>query len=130
MSKFTEANRAKVLSTFNRVIEEDKDKYHAFHDIYHVLKDSCDCRVPDSKILPEREDLLHFLQKKMMDYEVHGLVHERLIKMVENLPAADTIPPAIAICFVFSTTPKIIMSSFMAIIMSWDQRCLKLLKKP
>jgi hypothetical protein len=48
----TEANRAKVLSTFNRIIDEDKDKYHAYHDVYHVLKDSCDCRVPDSKILP------------------------------------------------------------------------------
>jgi hypothetical protein len=55
-------------------------------DIYHVLKDSCDYRIPDNKILPEREDLLQFLQRKMLDHEVH----EHLIQLVENLPAADT----------------------------------------
>jgi hypothetical protein len=66
------------------------------------LKDSCDCRVLDSKILPEWEDLLHFLQKKMMDHEVHGLIHERLIKLVENLPAVDTVPPTSHLFRVFN----------------------------
>jgi hypothetical protein len=28
----------------------------------------------------------------MMDHEVHGRVHEHLIKVVENIPAADTFP--------------------------------------
>ena len=94
MSEFTEADKAKVVSTFTKIIEEDRDKYHAYHDIYHVLKDSCDCRVPEGKILPEKADLLRFLQKKIHDHECHGLVHERLIKLVESLPTADVIPPA------------------------------------
>jgi hypothetical protein len=94
MSEFTEADKAKAVSTFMKIIEEDRDKYHAYHDIYHVLKDSCDCRVPEDKILPEKADLLHFLQKNIHDYECHGLVHERLVKLVESLPAVDTIPPA------------------------------------
>jgi len=94
MSEFTEADKVTVLSTINSIIQEDKDKYHAYHDIYHVLKGSCDCKVPDDKILPEREALLRFLQKKMADHECHGLVHERLVKVVENLPTADAIPPA------------------------------------
>jgi len=74
MSEFTEADKVKVLSTFNSIIQEDKDKYHAYHDIYHVLKGSCDCKVPDGKILPEREDLLQFLQKKMADHEIVFLI--------------------------------------------------------
>jgi hypothetical protein len=106
MSEFTEADRANVLSTFNKIIMEEKDKFHAYHDLYHVLKDSCDCKVPDCKILPEQEDLLHFLQKKMADHECHGLVHERLVKVVENLPAADTIPSAGSHFYNFFTDSK------------------------
>ena len=96
----------KVLSTFNKIIKEDKDKFHAYHDIYHVLKDSCDCKVPDSKILPEWEDLLRFLGKKMADHECHVLVHEHLVKVVDNLPAADTIPSAGSRFYNFLTDSK------------------------
>jgi hypothetical protein len=92
MSEFTEANRAKVLSVLTKITEDDKEKYHVYHDIYHVLKESCDCRISENKILPEREDLLRFLHRKMLNHEVHGRVHERLIQLVENLPAADTFP--------------------------------------
>jgi hypothetical protein len=91
MSEYTEANKAKILSVLSKISEEDKDKYHVYHDIYHVLKDSCDCRVPEDKILPEQADLLHFLQKKMHDYECHGLIHEHLVKLVESLPTCN--PP-------------------------------------
>ena len=49
-SEFTEEKRAKALLVLNKIIEEDKDKYHVYHDIYHVLKDSCDCRIPENKI--------------------------------------------------------------------------------
>jgi hypothetical protein len=118
MSEFTEADRANVLSTFNKIIMEEKDKFHAYHDLYHVLKDSCDCKVPDCKILPEQEDLLHFLQKKMADHECHGLVHERLVKVVENLPAADTIPSTglEAISVISLLTPNITMT-FIVVVM-------------
>jgi hypothetical protein len=92
MSKFTEAYRAKVLSVLTKITEEDKNKYHVYHEIYHVPMDSCDCRIPESQVLPGREDLLRFLHRKMLDHEVHGRVHERLIQLVENLPAADTFP--------------------------------------
>ena len=101
-SEFTEADRAKVLSVLTKITEEDKDKYHVYHDIYHVLKDSCDCRIPENKILPEREDLLRFLQRKILDHEVHGCVHERLIQLVENLPAADTVPAESSLFRVFN----------------------------
>jgi hypothetical protein len=33
-----------------------------------------------------------FSTKKMLYHEVHGRVHEPLIQLVENLPAADTFP--------------------------------------
>jgi hypothetical protein len=92
MSEFTEEKRAKALLVLNKIIEEDKDKYHVYHDIYHALQDSCNCRIPENKILPGREDLERFLQRKMLDHEVHGRVHERLIELVQNLIAADTIP--------------------------------------
>jgi hypothetical protein len=92
MSQFTEADRAKVLSVLTKITKEDKDKFHVYHDIYHVLKESCDCRIPENEILPGREDLLRFLHRKMLDHEVHGRVHERLIQLVENLPAVDTFP--------------------------------------
>jgi hypothetical protein len=98
MSDFTEADKAKVLSTLMKITEEDKDKYH----VYHILKDPCNCRIPDSKILPEQEDLLHFLQKKMLDHEVHGRIHERLIQLVENIPAADTFPAESHLFHVFN----------------------------
>jgi len=88
MSEYTKANKAKILSVLSKKIKEDKDKYHAYHDIYHVLKDSCDCRVPEDKILPEKADLLCF-----HDHE-WGLVHEHLVKLVENLPTVDAIPPS------------------------------------
>jgi hypothetical protein len=55
MSEFTEADKDKVLSVLTKITEEDKEKYHAYHDIYHVLKDSCDCRIPENKILPEHK---------------------------------------------------------------------------
>jgi hypothetical protein len=92
MSEFTEEKRAKALLVLNKIIEEDKDKYHVYHDIYHALQDSCNCRIPENKILPGREDLERFLQRKMLDHEVHGRVHERLVELVRNLIAADTIP--------------------------------------
>jgi hypothetical protein len=101
MSEFTEADRAKVLSVLTKITEDDKEKYNVYHDIYHVLKESCNCRIPENKILPGREDLLHFLHKKMLDHEVHGRVHERLIQLVENLPAADTFPAESSLFRVF-----------------------------
>jgi hypothetical protein len=91
MSDYTEADKATTLSVLSKIIKEDKDIYH---DIYHILKDSCDCRVPEDKVLPEKVDLLRFLQKKIHDHECHGLVHERLVKLVENLPTVDAIPPS------------------------------------
>ncbi len=47
MSEFTEEKRAKALLDLNKIIEEDKDKYHVYHDIYHALQDSCNCRIPE-----------------------------------------------------------------------------------
>ena len=105
-SEYTEADKARILSVLSDIIKEDKDKYHVYHDIYHVLKDSCDCKVPDSKILPEREDLLRFLQKKMHDHECHGLVHERLVKLVGNLPTADALPPSGSHFYRFFNDPE------------------------
>jgi hypothetical protein len=101
MSEFTEEKRAKALLVLNKIIEEDKDKYHVYHDIYHALQDSCNCRIPENKILPGREDLVRFLHKKMLDHEVHGRVHERLIELVENLIAVDTIPAESSLFHVF-----------------------------
>jgi hypothetical protein len=114
MSEYTKAHKAKILSVLSKIVKEDKDKYHVYHDIYHILKDSCDCRVPEDKILPEQEDLLCFLQKKMHDHECHGLVHERLIKLVENLPTEDAIPISIASFM----TLKIIIIFFRIVIAS------------
>jgi hypothetical protein len=37
-------------------------------------------------------DLLRFVQKKMHDHEVHGRIYERLLKVMEKIPAADTMP--------------------------------------
>jgi hypothetical protein len=66
-SEFTEANKAKIASSLSKIIEEDRDKFYVYHDIYHVLKTSCNCVVPSGEVLPEREDLLRFAQKKMHD---------------------------------------------------------------
>jgi hypothetical protein len=91
-SEFTEANKAEIASSLSKIIGEDRDKFHVYHDIYHDLKTSCNCVVPSDEVLPEREDLLRFAQKKMHDHEVHGRVHKRLLKVLENIPAVDTIP--------------------------------------
>jgi hypothetical protein len=64
-SEFIEADKTKIASSLSKIIEEDRDKYHVYHDIYHVLKTSCSCVVPSDEVLPEREDLLRFAQKKM-----------------------------------------------------------------
>jgi calcineurin-like phosphoesterase family protein len=53
--------------------------YQAYSDVYDVLKDCFDRHVSEHKILPEREDLLQFIKKKMVDHEIHGHVHECLI---------------------------------------------------
>jgi hypothetical protein len=63
--EFTEAKKAKVLSMI---------------------------RIRDGKILPEQEDLLHFLKKKVMDHKVYGHIHKHLIKFMENISAVDTLP--------------------------------------
>jgi len=86
LSELTEANKAKIASSLSKIIEENREKFRVY-DIYHVLKTSCNCVVPSDEVLPEREDLLSFAQKKMHDHEVHGRIHERLLK-----PAVDTIP--------------------------------------
>jgi len=105
-SEFTEADKAKIASSLSKIIEEDRDKYHVYHDIYHVLKTSCSCVVPSDEVLPEREDLLRFAQKKMHDHEVHGRVHERLLKVMENIPAVDTIPDSGSHFFRYFTNPE------------------------
>ncbi len=76
MSEFTKEKRAKALLVLNKIIEEDKDKYHVYHDIYHALQDSWNCRIPENKILPGRE-------------------------LVENLIAVDTIPAESSLFRVF-----------------------------
>jgi len=50
-SEFTEADKAKIASSLSKIIEEDRDKYHVYHDIYHVLKTSCSCVVPSDEVL-------------------------------------------------------------------------------
>ncbi len=45
---------------------------------------------------------MRFLQRKMLDHEVHGRVHERLIQLVENLLAADTVPAESGLFRVFN----------------------------
>jgi hypothetical protein len=118
MSKFTEADKVNVLATFNKIIEEDKDKYHAYHEIYHVLKDSCDCRVPDSKILPERADMLHFLQKKIHDHECHGLPSSWWKASPQQMQSP--LPEAISITSLM--TLKIIII-FFRVVAYQEQRC-------
>jgi hypothetical protein len=51
---------------------------------------ACDCHVQVNKILPQPEDLLRFMKKKMLDHEILGQVHERLIKVVKNLTTVDS----------------------------------------
>jgi hypothetical protein len=86
--EFTAFKKAKVLEVLTKIVHEYKEKYH----VYHVLKDTCNCRVPGGKIFPEREDTLQFVNKKMVDHEVHGYVHECIIKLVDNLQAVDAFP--------------------------------------
>jgi hypothetical protein len=52
-----------------------------------IMRDICECHIQDCKILPEREDLLSFLKKKIMYHEVHGQVHECLVKIMDTFPA-------------------------------------------
>ena len=92
MTEFTEEKKAKALLVLKKIVEDDKDKFHVYHDIYHAVMDSCNCRITENEILPEWEDLLHFLHRKMVDHEVHSCTHERLVKVVENLVAVDTVP--------------------------------------
>jgi hypothetical protein len=67
MSEFTKEKKAKALLVLKKILEEDRDKFHVYHDIYHALMDSCNCRITENEILPGREDLLRFLHRKMVD---------------------------------------------------------------
>jgi hypothetical protein len=86
---------------------QSRKKNHVYHNSYHVLKDSFDFRDPGDKsqVLPEQEDLLCILQKKMLEHEVHRCIHERLIKVVESILEVDTIP-AISLLFHLLHDPK------------------------
>jgi hypothetical protein len=127
ISEFTEADKAKVLSVPTKITEEDKDKYHVYHDIYHVLKDSCDCRIPENKILPEREDLLCFCKGKCWTMRSMG------VSMSASSSWWKTFQQRIhsllkAVCFMFLTTPKSAKRFFVVIIISLEQRTLKVFK--
>jgi hypothetical protein len=84
MSEFTKEKKAKALLVLKKILEEDRDKFHVYHDIYHALMDSCNCRITENEILPGREDLLRFLHRKMVDHEVHGRTHERLVAVASK----------------------------------------------
>jgi len=86
---------------------QSRKKNHVYHNSYHVLKDSFDFRDLGDKnqVLPEQEDLLCILQKKMSEHEVHRCIHERLIKVVESILEVDTIP-AISLLFHLLHDPK------------------------
>jgi hypothetical protein len=45
-----------------------------------------------NEIFTKIEYLLRFIKKKMVGHEIHGRIHERLIKVVENLLAASEFP--------------------------------------
>jgi len=92
MSEFTEDRKAEILSVLHKITEDDREKFNAYHDIHHALMDACNCRIPEDQVLREREGLVRFLKKKMVDHEVHGRVHERLTKVVENLQPTDSFP--------------------------------------
>jgi hypothetical protein len=121
MSEFTEEKKAKALLAFKKIIEEDKDKFHAYHDIYHAVMDSCNCRMTENEILPEREDLLRFLHRKMVDHEVHGRTHEHLVAVVENLVAVDTVPAESSLFRILKNL-KDYTELFMTVIAIWQIR--------
>jgi len=86
MSEFTEERKAEILAVFKKITEDDKEQYNAYHDLYHALMEACWCRIPDDKVLPEREDLQRFLKKKMADHEVHGYPTSGTLFRVFNDP--------------------------------------------
>jgi hypothetical protein len=117
-SEYTEADKARILSVLSDIIKEDKYKYHVYHDIYHVLKDSCDCKVPDSKILPEREDLLRFLQKKCMIMSAMGSSMSVSSSWWETFPQRMHSPLPEDIFIASLMTLSITMNFFMVILVS------------
>jgi hypothetical protein len=92
MGEFTEHRKAEILSVLNKITEDDREKFNAYNDIHHALINACYCRIPEDQVLLEREGLVRFLKMKMVDNEVHGHVHECLIKVVENLQPTDSFP--------------------------------------
>ena len=54
MSEFTEERKAEILAVFQKITEDDKEKYNAYHDLHHALMEACWRQIPEDKVLPER----------------------------------------------------------------------------
>jgi hypothetical protein len=37
MSEFTEVRKVEILAVFQKITEDDKEKYNAYHDLHHAL---------------------------------------------------------------------------------------------
>jgi hypothetical protein len=85
MNTFTEGQKQFIFDVLTKVKRDDENLYLAYRNIYNVLNETCECRIPSDKILPNKANLLNFLESKMKDSEADGKLHACLIQVMENL---------------------------------------------
>ena len=85
MNTFTASQKQFIFDALTKVKRDEENLHLAYKNVYNILSEACACRIPSDDILPNKDDLLNFVEERMKDSASNAKLHARLIQVMEYL---------------------------------------------
>jgi len=85
MNTFTASQKQFIFDALTKVKRDEENLHLAYKNVYNILNEACACRIPSDDILPNKDDLLNFVEERMKDSASNAKLHARLIQVMEYL---------------------------------------------
>lgn len=85
MNTFTASQKQFIFEALTKVKRDEENLHLAYKNVYNILSEACACRIPSDDILPNKDDLLNFVEERMKDSASNAKLHARLIQVMEYL---------------------------------------------
>jgi hypothetical protein len=85
MNRFTQDGKDRILEILTKSKKEDCEKFVVYRDVYAILHDTCECRLPLDNLMPSKGHLMNYVEVKMKDIEASCKIHSRLIQVMESI---------------------------------------------
>jgi len=90
MNRFTQDRKDRILEVLTKSKKEDLEKLVIYKDVYAILHDTCECRLPLDNFMPSKGHLMNYVEVKMKDIEASCKIHSRLIQVMESVAPVQT----------------------------------------